>query len=143
MGGCSCVPLVWESLKCENRQPHSCRLTLSGHCPWALWWGQSVPPSRAHRTVLPDLLMQEDRAAHLGKPEPEVEWQVALGVVARGWVWAGRASEVGLAKNNTKGGQGSGLLEPLGALGSTIPRGGPQRPCVGLVWTCGLPGLLR
>lgn len=40
---------------------------------------------------------------------------------------------MGLAKNNTKGGQGSGLLEPLGA------RGGPQRPFVGLVWTLWAP----
>lgn len=33
MSGCSCVPLVWESLKCDNRQLHSCRLTLSSTAP--------------------------------------------------------------------------------------------------------------
>lgn len=84
MGGCPSVTLVWESLKCKNRRPHSCSLTLGGHCPWALRRGQSVPPSRACRTVLPDLLMQEDSAAHLGQPEPGLEGRVALGVEARG-----------------------------------------------------------
>lgn len=31
--------------------------------PWVLRWGQSVLPWREHRTVLPDLLLQEGRAA--------------------------------------------------------------------------------
>lgn len=72
MAGSSNVTLVWESLKCQNRRlAQAVACALSGHSPLGAQRGWSVLPSRARRTVLPDLLLQEVSAAPTQTQLPE------------------------------------------------------------------------
>lgn len=132
-GGCSRVPLVWESLKHENRRPTGAAAgTLSRHCPPPLLraprWGLSVPPPGACRTCPPR--KARGRAGIEGGSQ---------GVVATGWELESLVRWGRPATKNTTGGRDQDCWHVWELWGVPQQGEGPKDRARARSGSCGLP----